>query len=510
MDNPTLPERARKNGGLDFNMNAQLNVNANIGDKLKFPINYDTLANFDLDNQLKLDYTGKDDEILKRFEAGNVNFPSKGTLIPGAQQLFGLKTQLQFGKLYVTAVLANQKSQRQSVNLQGGAAAQPFEIKADEYEENRHFLAAQYFRNNYNTVLKDLPAVRSEVQILRMEVWVTNRNGTTTETRDVVGLMDLGETHPYLQPPFINVLTSAEIPSNGTNDLYSKVINMPNARSSAAVFNNLSLLGLNPVQDFEKTFARKLDSSQYVYNRAVGTLSLSQPLQTDEVLAIAYQYSYRGKIFQVGEFSQDVPPDSSSATQNVLFLKLLKATSQRTSLPIWDLMLKNVYTIGYGTLSPSDFKLDVLYQEPGLGAKRYAPFGNQNQGTPIISLINLDRLNSQNDPQPDGVFDYVEGYTVNSQYSRVMFPVLEPFGRDLAVGLYTNPLDPNIKDTLYYALYDSIKAVAQQYPNLDRFVLKGSAKTSGSADISIGYNIPRGSVTVSAGGRTLQEGTDYD
>ena len=63
----------------------------------------------------------------------------------------------------------------------------------------------------------------------------------------------------------------------------------------------------------------------------------------------------------------------------------------------------------------------------------------------IISLINLDRLNSQNDPQPDGVFDYVEEYTVNSQFSRVMFPVLEPFGRDLAAGIYTNPNLPNIK-----------------------------------------------------------------
>lgn len=509
IDNPTLPERARKNGGLDFNMNAQVNVNASIGDKLKFPINYNTLANFDVENQLKLDYTGKDDEIIKRFEAGNVSFPSRGTLIPGAQQLFGLKTQLQFGKLFITTIMANQKSQRQSVNLQGGAASQPFEIKADEYEENRHFLAAQYFRKRYNTVMNNLPAVISPVQILKLEVWVTNRNGTTTETRDVVGLMDLGENEPFRQPPVINVLTGSDIPTNGTNDLYNKVLNQPDSRNPAMVFNNLINLGLSPVQDFEKTFARKLDSSQYSYNRQIGMISLSQPLQTDEVLAIAYQYSYNGKIFQVGEFSQDVPPDSITATQKVLFLKLLKATSQRTSLPIWDLMLKNVYTIGYGVLSPQDFKLDVLYQEPGLGAKRYVPFGDKNEGAPIISLINLDRLNSQLDPQPDGVFDYVEGFTVVSAYSRMIFPVLEPFGRDLAVQVY-NSVPLTAKDTLFYALYDSIKAVAQQYPNLNRFVLKGVAKTSGSSDISIGYNIPRGSVSVSAGGRTLQEGLDYD
>ncbi|MEI8060112.1 MAG: cell surface protein SprA, partial [Ferruginibacter sp.] len=499
--NPTLPERARKNGGFDFDMQAQVNVNADIGGKLKFPISYNTQANFGQDNQLKLDYTGLDDEIIKRFELGNVSFPSRSTLIPGAQQLFGVKTQLQFGKLFVTAVLANQKSQRQSTNLQGGTSSQLFEVKADEYEENRHFLLAQYFKANYNKVMSNLPAVTAPIQILRMEVWVTNRNGATTDTRDIVGLTNLGEDGNLVNPG---------IPSNGINPIYSSAISNPNNRSSSQVYNNLLGLGLKPVQDFEKTFARKLDSTQYTYHPKVGFLSLSQPLQPDEVLAVAYQYTYNGKIFQVGEFSQDLPPDSAAATQKILFLKLLKATSQRPNLPIWGLMLKNVYPIGYGTLSSTDFKLDVLYQEPGLGLKRYVPFGNKNAGFPIISLINLDRLNNQLDPQPDGVFDYVEGYTVFSQYSRIMFPVLEPFGRDLAKSIYSNSAAASIKDTLFYALYDSIKAVAQQYPNLNRFVLKGSAKTSGSSDISIGYNVPRGSVAVTAGGRTLMEGVDYD
>ncbi|MFN0081365.1 MAG: cell surface protein SprA, partial [Ferruginibacter sp.] len=509
IDNPTLPERARKSGGLDFNLNAQLNVNASIGDKLKFPINYNTLANFNLDNQLKLDYSGNDDDIIKRFEAGSVSFASKGTLIPGAQQLFGLKTQLQFGKLFVTTILANQRSQRQNVNLQGNSAAQTFEIKADEYEENRHFLVAQYFRDNYNKVMSNAPAINSPIQILKMQVWVTNRNGITTETRDVVGLMDLAERNPYLQADTINVLSNQPIPTNGTNDLLTKIRNLPDARNSSTIYSNLIGLKLMPVQDFEKTFARKLDSTAYTFNRQLGTLSLSSPLQTDEVLGVAYQYSFNGKIFQVGEFSEDVPPDSTTATQKILFLKLLKATSQRTNLPIWQLMMKNVYSVGYGVLTPQDFKLDVLYEQPGLGAKRYLPFGNKNQGAPIISLINVDRLNSQLDPQPDGVFDYIENFTVNSQYSRVIFPLLEPFGRDLAPQVY-NAVPTTAADTLFYALYDSIKAVAQQYPNLNRFILRGSAKTSGSGDISIGYNIPKGSVSVTAGGRALQEGVDYD
>ena len=431
--NPTLPENARKNGGFDFNMAAQLNVNANIGDKLKFPISYNTLANLDFTNQLKLDYSGTADEILKRFEAGNVSFPSRSTLIPGVQSLFGIKTELQFGKLSITAVLANEKSQKQSVNLQGGSAAQNFEIKADDYEENRHFLLGQYFKDNYNKAMSNLPAITTPVQILRIEVWVTNKNGTTTNAREIVGLMDLGEAHP-----FHNFIVSGNLPSNTTNSEYRDIISNPSNRNPALVTSQLqNSLGLNPVQDFEKTFARKLDSSQYLYNPKVGFLTLSQPLQADEVLAVAYQYSYNGKIFQVGEFSQDLPPDSTSANQQVLFLKLLKATSQRPGLPIWQLMMKNVYSVGFGTLDPTGFNLNVLYEQPGLGAKRYLPFGNLNLGTPILTLVNLDRLNNQNDPQPDGVFDFVEGYTVLSQYSRVIFPLLQPFGRDLAPKVFT-------------------------------------------------------------------------
>ncbi len=501
--NPTLPEKARRNGGFDFNMAAQLNVIANIGDKMKFPISYNTLANFDFTNQLKLDYTGTEDEILKRFEAGNVSFPLRSNLIPGAQSLFGVKTQLQFGKLYVTGVLANQKSQRQSMNLQGGNTATHFEIKADEYEENRHFLLAQYFRENYDKVMSNAPAVITPVQILRLEVWVTNKNGATTDAREVVGLMDLGEANPYH-----NFTVTGTLPDNKTNNEYSSIISNPGSRNSTLINNQLISMGLNPVQDFEKTFARKLDSSQYIYNKRAGFLSLSQPLQPDEVLAVAFQYSYNGKIYQVGEFSQDVPPDSSSSNQKVLFLKLLKATSQRPQLPIWQLMMKNVYSVGYGALDRQDFQLNVLYQQPGFGAKRYLPFGDLNQGTPLLTLDNLDRLNSQNDPQPDGVFDYIEGYTVLSQYSRIIFPVLEPFGRALAPKVFSNPAIG--ADSLYYPLYDSIKTIAQeQFPNLDRFVLEGTAKTTSSSDISIGYNIPPGSVSVTAGGRQLTENIDY-
>ena len=323
INNPTLPERARKNGGFDFNMNSQLQMDASIGEKLKLPINYNTLANFNFENQLKLDFKGKDDDILKEFQAGNTNFASKGTLIPGAQSLFGIKTQLQFGKLFVTTVLANQQSQRQTQTAQGGATAQSFSVRSDEYDENRHFLMAQYFRNNYNAAMQQLPIVNSRVQLLRVEAWVTNRNGATTDTRDIVGFMDLGERNPYNTA----VITGSgeQLPGNGANDLYSKLTTNPVYRNSSQVQSQLTALGLLPVQDFEKTFARKLQSTDYFFNPQIGFISLNQPLQPDEVLGVAYQYTYNGRVFQVGEFSQDVPPDTTGASQRVLFLKLLNS-----------------------------------------------------------------------------------------------------------------------------------------------------------------------------------------
>jgi cell surface protein SprA len=522
--NPALPERARRNGGFDFDMNANISVIGNIGSKLKLPISYNTLANFDFENQLKLDYTGSDDEIIKRIEAGNINFSSKGSLIPGAQSLFGLKTQLQFGKLFITGVVANQRAQRQSLGVQGGSTNTSFEFKANDYEENRHFLLAQYFRGNYNRAMSQLPVVNSQVQVLRIEVWVTNRNGSTTETRDVVGLMDLAEPVPY-NDSSVNANfqdyrpTPNGIPDNDVTFLYRNIVNDPNSRNSSSITSKLSALGLRAVQDFEKTFARQLGPDEFFFNPQVGFISLNQPLQPDEVLAVAYQYSYNGKIYKVGEFSQDVPPDTTvnqGGTQKVIFLKLLKATSQRTNLPLWDLMMKNVYSLKsrdgsyISSIQPGDFKLNVLYEEPSLGLKRFLPDETPRSEAPLISLLNLDRLNARNDPLPDGVFDYIEGFTVRSDQARIIFPLLEPFGRDLeAIAFADAPQD--MRDRyIYYPLYDTIKEIAKTYANLDRYVIAGTAKGQATSDIQLGaFNVPPGSVTVTAGGQVLRENVDF-
>ena len=513
--NPVLVEQARKNGGFNFDMGINMNVVGKIGDKLKLITNYNTQSQFDFENQVKLEYTGYNDEIIKKIEAGNVSFPLRSTLISGIQSLFGVKTQLQFGRLTVTSVLSNQKSQKQNLMLKGGTQVQDYNLRADEYEDNRHFLLAQFFRDTFNYAMSNLPVIRSLTNITRLEVWVTNKTGATTQTRDVVGLMDLAEYNPYNKTA-VKPLTSSKLPDRGTNDLYANLIRDPASRNTGTVVSRLLALGLQPVSEFEKTFARKLDSTEYTYNKQLGFISLNQQLLPDEILAVAYQYTYNGRVYQVGEFSQDVPPDqNNSANQPILFLKLLKATSARPTLPIWDLMMKNIYATGAFQVNKEDFRMDVYYKDPGAEGrppsdKRYIPDAKGDfAGAPIITILGLDRLNNQLDPQPDGVFDYVEGYTINSLNGKIMFPTLEPFAGGLKKAFGG---DASLeKQYLYNVLYDSIKVVAQQFPQLNRYVIRGSYKSASSSEINLGAGttIPPGSVTVTAGGQQLRENVDY-
>ncbi len=505
--NPILRESARQTGGFDFNMDINMNIQGQIGKKLTLTSTYNTESVFDFDKQIKLEYTGDPNSIIQKIEAGNVSFPLRSQLISGVQSLFGIKTRLKFGRLTVTSVFSTQRSKKQNIVIQGGAQTNPIDIQADQYEANQHFFLGQYFRAHYNEAMSTLPIIKSQVHILRLQVWVTNKQGATINARDVVALMDLGESDPYNDN--LHSLTGNPLPQNDANDEYRKLTSDPATRNPGTVVSRLQALGLQPVQDFEKTYARKLDSTEYYYNEKLGFLSLNRPLQPDEVLAVAFQYTYNGQVYQVGEFANDVPPDGKIAQPQVLFLKLLKATSARPALPLWDLMMKNIYALNSSQINQEGFRLDIFYQDPGGGEKRYLPEATGTyEGEPLLSILHLDRLNSQNDPQPDGVFDFVSGYTINPERGNIIFPVLEPFGNALKKAFGSD--SALAAKYMYQMLYDSTLTIAQQFPQFNRFVMRGSYKSNSSSDIMLGgFNIPRGSVTITAGGQQLIENIDY-
>ena len=526
VENPIIPERQRRQGGFDFDMAIQMNVTGSIGDKLKLGTSYNTQATFDFENQMKLEYAGGEDDIIQKIEAGNVSLPLKSSLIQGSQSLFGIKTELKFGRMTLTGVASQQKSRRNEIQIQGGSQIQTFDVTADSYDENRHFFLSHYNKGAFENALENMPQVNSLFKINRMEVWVTNTRNQTENVRDIVALADLAEGrdediangNPAFQEPFSPAnpdIYNNPLPTNGANSMFDIITTDDAARSiDGAVSSLQTVYGLQQAKDFEKVSARMLSTNEYNFHPDLGFVSLNVTLQPEDVLGVAIEYTYNGEVYKIGEFTNDVPIDPEEL--NVLYVKMLKSTTPRVDVPMWDLMMKNVYSIGAFQVSQEDFLLDIFYEDPGGGEKRFLPATGLN-GQPLLQVFNLDNLNGTLDPQPDGRFDFVEGITINSRNGRVMFPKLEPFGSALQEAIVNSSGDPTNPSIIaeanqytYQQLYDSTIVVARQYPEFNRFAIRGSYRSSVSSEISLGaFNIPRGSVVVRAGGQTLTEGSDY-
>ena len=494
IDNPSLPERNRKTTAVDFDEKINLNVTGKVGDKVNMSLNYNTDATFDFDTKnLKLHYDGKEDEIIKLVEAGNVTFPSNNSLVKGASSLFGVRTDMQFGKLKLQTVLSRKNSTTKSVSSQGGTQLTPFEIDVANYEENRHFFLAKYFREHYDASMSQLPNILSGINITRIEVWVTNKSATTSNTRNLLALTELGESQPYKskQP--------SALPDNNVTPLYASIPDGARDIDQASTALEGYLAGGT---DYEKlASARLLNASEYTLNSALGYISLKTALQTDQVLAVAFRYTYGGQEYQVGEFA-----DEHNTATETLYVKSLKNTSNNPQQANWQLMMKNVYYLA-SNVEKTKFRLDIKFQSDTAGV--YLTYIPEVKDITLLRGLGCDRLDNNNKVHPNGYFDYVEGYTVSN--GRVFFPSAEPFGTTLKNFLKRNGVSEALAERYaFQELYDTTRTAARQMTNKDKYLLVGQFKGTSANVISLGtYNVPQGSVVVTAGGVILTEGSDY-
>lgn len=506
-DNPALSLKSRRKTFLDFDQKIQATVSATVGDRLSFDMNYNTDATFDFDHKnLKLAYKGNEDDIVQSIEAGNVSMTTGSSLIKGNNTLFGLRTELQFGKLKATAVVSQQNSEARSISSRGGYQTTEFEIPANEYDRNRHFFLAQWFREHYDEFASNLPLVTSGVRITRIEVWVTNKNSNFEQSRNILAFQDLAEEH-ILNSTYWKGNPLYPWPCNQSNNLLSTITTeYPDARSVSMITQTLAPLenyGIFGGSDFEKVeSARLLPESEYILNPTLGYISLRSALSADDVLAVAYEYTYNGKTYQVGEFSADI-----TEVKNTLYLKMLKATTVSTQQPAWKLMMKNVYSVGAYQMQPSNFKMQIKYLSDSTGTQLlYLPIPSLSQKS-LLQLLGLDRIDSNQLSNPDGLFDYIEGYTVLSSMGKIIFPVVEPFGTALENAIGNESLASGY---IYKELYDSTYVVASQYSDKNKFYLTGEYQGSSGSQIRLNaVNVARGSVIVTAGSTTLVENVDY-
>ena len=548
-DNPSLSSRNQSNVSLDFNQTISLSMNGKIGERLTISSNYDTQSTFDFQNLLKLDYTPTEDDIIQKIELGNISMPLSGSLISGAQSLFGFKTELKFGNTKVVTVLSEQRSQSQTVVAKGDGSFEEFSIYPLDYDENRHFFLGQYFRDKYDQTLKTFPYLNTQIKITRIEIWVTNRTNQTQNVRNVLGLQDLGESNPEktkldeFYPNFITKPGLNVYPDNSVNKLDPETIDNGLLNASIRDISTVNE-GFGIIKDLVSEGndysvlenARKLELNEYKLHDKLGYISLNQPLNNDEILAVAYQFTVGGEVFQVGEFAND-GIDATSFTQqnndpqisnNSLIVKLLKSSLTNINQPVWDLMMKNIYSIGSYQINKDDFKLNIFYTNPSplnyIEPVDPLIWPSSIEGKTLLSLFNFDKLNMNNDIQNggDGFFDFVPNITIDSNNGLIIFTSIEPFGEYLFEKLkdvnassenYNNKDSYNLnqKKFVYKEIYDLSKTAAEENIEKNKFQIKGSYKTSGEVGgIAIGqFNVPRGSVKVTAGGRLLQEGTDY-
>ena len=508
-DNPALSVSQRRKTYFDFEQKIQANITASVGDKMRFNMTYNTGATFDFDSKnLKLAYEGKEDEIIKNIEAGNVSMTTGSQLIHGSAALFGIKTKLQFGKLTATALVSQQNSESQTVSSRGGSQMTEFYITADNYDQNRNYFLSHYFRDHYDEWCSRLPLVSSGIQIKRIEVWITNKRGNFSESRNIMAFMDVGEGDEknISNHHWIGDVTA--VPSNSANNLLSEIKEQyPDARymskASTALMPLAQEYDFEGGKDYEKIeSARLLSSAEYTLNPSLGYIMLKTALASDEILAVAYEYTYGGRTYQVGEFSGDI-----TSTDQSLYVKMLKGTTSSPDFPMWDLAMKNVYALGAYQIQKKNFKLNIKYLSDTTGNELiYIPAGDIN-GKPLLQVMNLDRLDANQETNIDGRFDYIENYTIQSSTGKIIFPVVEPFGEHLRKKFSDDELAQKF---IYTELYDSTLIVAQQFSDKNKFVLAGEYQSSSGSVIRLNAtNVARGSVVVTAAGVTLTENSDY-
>lgn len=523
-DDPLTPIRQRQNGGFNFNQQISMNLVGKIGDKLEITANFDNNNTFDFQNNMHIEYTGYDEEIIKKIEIGNVSMPISNSLMTGAQTLFGVKTELQFGNLYFTGVASRQQGQLTSSTLGAGSGLdapsygnsnEENEIRASGYDENRHFFLGHFFRDNYEEWLKDPRNIVSGLNVINIEVYITNTNNNTETTRNTVGFVDIGE-QKILQNTSFEEPTGNVPTSNYSNRLYQNLIDSK-FRNSNQIYNDLQSLGLDPTTDYVVTgTARQLQEGiEFIVNRELGYITLLTNLSDNQSLAVAFQYSWNGQNYSVGELSAERRLKDNES----IFLKLLRPNSINPDLTTWDLMMKNIYNLRANAIDQSSFKLRIKYKDDNSGIDNPSLHegGQGIENKPLVELLGLDIYNQNLDPQPDGLFDFIPDATINSERGYLIFPVLEPFGSTLEALFLKNNRDDLVSKYVFDELYSNTQTIAETISEKDKYRIVFAGAGNGNASsgsqpnvINLeGFSVTPGSVIVRMGNVVLQEGRHY-
>jgi len=454
----------------DFKQTVQINVNGTIGDKLAISADWNTERTFEYENQLKIKYTGYEDEIVQSVEAGNVSLQTS-PLVGGSEALFGIKATFKMGPLTLTTLASQKKGEIKEKTVSGGTTTQDFTIHAYDYSRNHYFIDEAYAdtldkdqHNLFNKYYANSPAIiNMQYFVKKIEVWKSiNQTISNPTERNATALIDLD---PHAK-----------------DELYP---------------NEIRNLAVKKGEIAQGRFILLTEEIDYILNKYTGQLTFKSQIQDNDIIAVAYQREGAdgedNDIFY-GEFFDQ----STGDTTQRLVLKLVKPQNLLPeNTKAWNLLLKNIYPINGRNIKKEGFVFDIKYilegQEP------QSIFEN-------ISLLNafgLDIVDQSDQPKDDGKFDFKAGLTIIPSTGEIIFPVLQPFGRNMPT------IIPNSDSLRYLSVYDETVIFARQNNIKDKFIMTGTYSGEASAVYQLGFTLVENSVKVNLNGRDLTPGIDY-
>ena len=511
----------------EFKQDLSLGITGTIGDKLRINVNYDSRNQFDFQNQLKLEYTGYEDEIVQKIEAGNVFLQTPSSLIRGGQSLFGIKSEFQLGGVRLTTVMSQQEGQSNSLNIEGGSEQTEFDLRPTDYDEATHFFLSYYFRNRFEDALSDPPNIRVAngfERITEIEVWKLMPTRPEEENvRQVVAMVDLGEPQEVLSQA--NQYTLERLPGNDIDqydDADGGEIDTELRDGDAAPGSYLETVKNLSSSDFQVGKFKRLERGRdYDVDEVLGYVTMRQRIQESEALAIAFRFRAGGRTYQVGDFSTDTGGSDGGQNEDKIVLKLIRPVQLRQPAPeadfnpaAWYLEMRNIYRLPGRSIQPNEFDLQVYYEPPGKTASKTLPgVGGTNT---ILQLTGLDRVNEDQALVADDQFDFLVNYTIVPGEGTLIFPYLEPFGNRISNVITAGGGTAEAQDGLreiyvFESLYSQKKANARRNSQHDVYRIRGSYRGSvqSSYDLNAFSGVVQGSVRVTSGGTPLSEGTDF-
>ena len=462
-----------------FSQDIRLNLTGKIGDKFTIGTDWSTKRQFEFDNRFKLAYEGKEDDVVRLVELGNITFPSSSTLIGSSQALFGVRADFQFGPLFLKTVYSQKRGERKFINARGGATKQYFQLHPYDYAKNHFFLDEGYksvYKNYFRTSSPILPSSDTAKRLVVKEIEVWESTSEVKEQNATVGVA-YADLKPQLKSNLMGYLNSLKKPTIVAGEIESG------------------------------RFVR-LDSNRYEIDKNLGTLSILN-MRQDKTYGVTYRVEsdndrtndddlIYGSLNSVGTMKE----------KDTLVLKLISRPNMQPGFKtLWARQMKNIYPLSASNVNANDLKINIYYLRQNNDSSDVI----EGSADKIVTILKVDRVNNSTGSEPpDGKFDVRAPY-FNARWGEIVFPSLRPF--DSAFYDYFNGKGtPQIAyKYMYPSVYDTTTEAARMHTDKDRFVISGEASgQTNSNRITLGvYNLAPGSVRVTLDGAPLKENEDF-